>query len=89
MLGSGRYERRKHDHTSPSPIAHHNVSSQGSGGIKQRTHPMCGFKRFVSAARFCRVCDEVRHFFRIRSQHNKSVLLAWCRVIQWAGPGLF
>ena len=40
---------------------------------------MGGFKRFVSAARFCQVYDEVRHFFRVRSQRNELVSLAWQR----------
>jgi len=40
---------------------------------------MGGFKRFVSAARFCWVYDEVRNFFRVRSQRNESVSLAWQR----------
>jgi len=46
-------------------------------GIKQRTHPMCGFKSFGSAERFCQVYDEVRIFFRARSLRNESVLSAW------------
>ena len=40
---------------------------------------MGGFKRFVSAERFCRVYDEVRNFFRVRSQRNEPVSLAWQR----------
>jgi len=42
---------------------------------------MCGFKRFVSAARFCRVYEEVRNFFRLRSQCDEVVPLAWQRVL--------
>jgi transposase-like protein len=56
-----------------------NHLEQDHRGVKQRTRPMGGFKRFVSAARFCRVYDEVRNFFRIRSQRNESVSLAWQR----------
>jgi transposase-like protein len=57
-----------------------NHLEQDHRGIKQRTHPMCGFTSFVSAAQVCRVYDELRHFFRVRSQRNESVSLAW----QWA-----
>ena len=31
--------------------------------------------------RFCRVYEEVRHFFRTRSQRNESVSLAWHRAL--------
>ena len=58
-----------------------NHLEQDHRGIKQRTHPMCGFKRFVSAERFCRVYEEVRNFFRIRSQRNEPVPLAWQRAL--------
>src|SRR5262249_2434584 len=49
---------------------------QDHRGIKQRVRPMCGFKRFVSAERFCRVYEEVRNFLRTRSQRNEAVSLA-------------
>ena len=42
---------------------------------------MCGFKSVVSAQRFCRVSDEVRNFFRARSQRKESVSLGWQRVL--------
>jgi len=58
-----------------------NQLEQDHRGIKQRTHPMCGFKSFVAAERFCRVYEEVRHFFRTRSQRNESVSLAWQRTL--------
>jgi len=38
-------------------------------------------KNFVSAERFCRVYEEVRNFFRARSQRNESVSLAWQRTL--------
>jgi putative transposase len=50
-----------------------NHLEQDHRGIKQRTHSMCGFKSFVSAARFCRVYDEVRSFLRTRSQPAASI----------------
>src|SRR5215471_17090909 len=56
-----------------------NHLEQDHRGIKQRVHPMCGFRTFVSAARFCRVYDELRSFFRARSQRNEVVSLAWQR----------
>lgn len=58
-----------------------NHLEQDHRGIKQRTHSMCGFKSFASAARCCRVYDELRHFFRVRSQRNESVSLAWQRTL--------
>jgi transposase-like protein len=54
-----------------------NNLEQDHRGIKQRAHPMGGFKSFISATRFCRVYHELRHFFRVRSQRNESVSLAW------------
>jgi len=58
-----------------------NHLEQDHRGIKQRTHPMCGFKSFVSAERFCRVYDEVRDFFRARSDRNELLSLGWQRVL--------
>jgi putative transposase len=58
-----------------------NHLEQDHRGIKQRIHSMCGFKRFVSAAQFCRVYDEVRHFFRTRSRRKEVVSLAWQRAL--------
>ena len=42
---------------------------------------MCGFMSFPAAERFCRVDDEVRHFFRLRSLPNEAVSLAWQRTL--------
>jgi putative transposase len=39
-----------------------NHLEQGHRGIKQRSRPMCGFKQGQSAARFCRLFDEIRAF---------------------------
>lgn len=58
-----------------------NHLEQDHRGIKQRTHFMCGFKSLVSAARFCRVYEEVRHFFRARSWRNEAVSLARQRAL--------
>jgi putative transposase len=58
-----------------------NHLEQDQRGIKQRTHPMCGFKRFMSAERFYRVYEEGRNFFRIRSRRNEPVSLAWQRAL--------
>jgi putative transposase len=58
-----------------------NHLEQDHRGIKQRTHPMCSFKNFVSAERFCRGYEEVRNFFRARSRRNESVSLAWQRAL--------
>jgi len=58
-----------------------NYLEQDHRGIKQRTHFMGGFKSFVTAARFCRVYEEVRNFFRARARRNESVPLAWQRAL--------
>lgn len=52
-----------------------NHLEQDHRGIKHRTYPRGGFKSFTSAERFCRVYDEVRHFFRARSQRKEAVSL--------------
>ena len=53
-----------------------NILEQDHRGIKQRYYPMRGFGNFTSAARFCRVFDEVRQFFRFRTMIGQSVSLA-------------
>jgi putative transposase len=54
-----------------------NHLEQDHRGIKQRTHSMGGFKKFVSAERFCRGYEEVRNFLRPRSRRNEAVSSAW------------
>ena len=44
-------------------------------GIKQRYYPMRGFGTFVSAARFCRAFDELRHYFRLPRLREEIVSL--------------
>ena len=58
-----------------------NHLEQDHRGIKQRTHSMCGFKSFVSAARFCRIYEEARHFLRAHSRRNETLSLAWQRTL--------
>lgn len=58
-----------------------NHLEQDHRGIKQRTHPMCGFKSFMSAERFCRIYEEVRHFLRACSRWNETISLAWQRTL--------
>jgi putative transposase len=58
-----------------------NHLEQDHRGIKQRTHSMCGFKRFVSAERFCRVYEEVHNFLRTRSRRNEAVSLVRQRAL--------
>jgi transposase-like protein len=58
-----------------------NHLEQDHRGIKQRYRPMCGLKTFGTAARFCRVFDELRAFFRPQSRHNQSLTLAQRRSI--------
>jgi putative transposase len=52
-----------------------NHLEQDHRGIKQRYRPMCGFKTFATAARFCRVFDEIRGFLRPQSHRNQSLTL--------------
>jgi putative transposase len=44
-------------------------------GIKQRYHPMCGFKTFNPAMRFCRVFDEIRSFLRPQPHRDQCLTL--------------
>jgi putative transposase len=53
-----------------------NRLEQDHRGIKQRYYSMRGFGSVASAARFCRACDEVRQFFRVRSTMKQYVSLA-------------
>lgn len=48
---------------------------QDHRGIKQRYWPMGGFKQGKSAARFCRLFDEIRAFCRPQSHRNPVVSL--------------
>ena len=58
-----------------------NHLEQDHRGIKQRYRPMLGFKVFDSAARFCRVYDELRYFLRSITTHNQKVSLFLRRVM--------
>ncbi len=49
---------------------------QDHRGVKQRYYPMRGFGNFDAAARFCRVYDEQRNYFRPRSKLYEVVPLA-------------
>jgi putative transposase len=57
--------------------SHHlnNHLEQDHRGIKQRYRPTGGLRTFATAARFCRVFDEVRAFFRPQSRHNQYLSL--------------
>lgn len=48
---------------------------QDHRGIKQRYRSMCGFKQGQSAARFCRLFDEIRAFLRPSSHRRQSCTL--------------
>jgi len=50
-----------------------NRLEQDHRGIKGRYRSMRGFKCPISAARFCRGYDELRHFLRPRSCHNQRI----------------
>jgi putative transposase len=58
-----------------------NHLEQDHRGIKQRYRPMGGFKQGNTAARFCRVFDDVRAFLRPQSQRNQLLSLAQRRHI--------
>jgi hypothetical protein len=49
---------------------------QDHRGITQRYYPMRGFGTFLSAARFCRAFDELRHYFRPRHTERETLPLA-------------
>jgi transposase-like protein len=51
-----------------------NPIEQDHRGIKQRYYPMLGFKA-LTAAGFCRACDEVRNYFRPRQKMGEAVSL--------------
>jgi putative transposase len=52
-----------------------NHLEQDHRGIKQRYRPMGGFKHGTTAARFCRLFDEVRAFLRPQSHRNQPLSL--------------
>jgi transposase-like protein len=52
-----------------------NHLEQDHRGIKGRSRPMHGFKSVVSAERFCRAYDEVRHFLRPPSPRRRRLSL--------------
>jgi putative transposase len=52
-----------------------NRLEQDHRGIKQRSRPTTGVKTFASAARFCRVFDEIRAFCRPPLPHNQRLSL--------------
>jgi putative transposase len=52
-----------------------NDVKQDHRGIKQRYRPTCGLKTFATAARFCRVFDEIRAFLRPQSHRNQFLTL--------------
>jgi putative transposase len=52
-----------------------NRLEQDHRGIKQRYRPTCGLKTFATAARFCRLFDEIRALFRPQSRHNQRLSL--------------
>jgi putative transposase len=45
---------------------------QDHRGVKQRYYPTLGYKRIESAGRFCRAFDEVRNYFRPRTQMGEE-----------------
>jgi putative transposase len=62
-----------------------NHLEQDHRGIKHRYRPMGGFKHRNTAARFCRLFDEVRAFLRPQSQRNQPLSLAQRRCIHRDG----
>jgi putative transposase len=58
-----------------------NHLEQDHRGIKQRYRPMGGFKRDTTAARFCRLFDEVRAYLRPQSRRNQALSLKQRRAI--------
>jgi putative transposase len=58
-----------------------NRIEQDHRGIKQRYYPMRGFGGYVSAQRFCRAFEEVRHHFRGRRRMGQRLRLADQRLL--------
>jgi putative transposase len=61
-----------------------NRLEQDHRGIKPRYRPMCGLKTFATAARFCRLFDEIRALFRPQWRHNQGLSLHQRRCIHQA-----
>jgi hypothetical protein len=59
---------------SPKVYLNHRLE-QDHRGIKQRYRPTCGLKTFATAARFCRLFDEIWALFRPQSRHNQRLSL--------------
>ena len=53
-----------------------NRIEQDHRSIKQRDSPMRGFGSVASASRFCRACEALRQFFRVRTTMKQSVSFA-------------
>ena len=51
------------------------------GALNNATGPCVGFKQGHSAARFCRLFDEIRAFLRSQSPRNQPLMLAQRRHI--------
>jgi putative transposase len=58
-----------------------NHLEQDHRGVKQRYRSTGGFKTFGTAARFCRLFDEIRALFRPQSHHNQRLSLTQRRRI--------
>jgi transposase-like protein len=58
-----------------------NHLEQDHRGVKQRYRVTGGLKTFGTAARFCRLFDEIRAFFRPQSYRNQRLTLAQRRCI--------
>jgi transposase-like protein len=52
-----------------------NHLEQDHRGIKPRYRPTCGLKTFATAARFCRLFDELQAFLRPQSPHHQRLSL--------------
>ncbi len=50
-----------------------NGLEQDHRGVRGRTRCMRGFKGSASAERFCRGCDGLRDFLRLRTRHDQPV----------------
>ncbi len=50
-----------------------NRMEQDQRHIKQRYHPMLGFKRFKSASRFCTAFAELRNYLRVNGSKDENI----------------
>jgi transposase-like protein len=73
------------DHATHRPNRYLNTRlEQDHQGITQWCRPLCGLNRLATAARLCRLFDEMRALFRLQLRHNQGLSLHQRRCIHRA-----